>query len=383
MAFTAGAVAANIYYCQPVLELMGDDLSIEPSLRGLIPGATLGGFALGLFLLLPLGDRFNRKHLVLLKMLLSVFFLLLVGFAHSLESLLVASFGVGLLSTVPQQLVPFASGLASPEKRGRVVGSVVSGIMLGILLGRTVGGAVAQIYGWRSMYYLAAVFMLLLTAMVAVALPNSRATTTLRYSQLMRSMVPLVLEQPVMRQAMITQALLWACFNAFWANLASLLQDGPFHLGSGWAGAFGLVGAAGALAASAGGRLSDRIGPRAVVGVAILLVVCSFGILLGGAWSLSLLVVGVIVLDLGVQAALVSNQTRAFHLDSSAQGRINTLYMTATFTGGGLGAAVSTWAWAEYGWMGVVVFGAATAALAGVIHIVYCARLPKVALATD
>jgi predicted MFS family arabinose efflux permease len=173
---------------------------------------------------------------------------------------------------------------------------------------------------------------------------------------------------------MIIQALLWACFNAFWVNLAALLASGPWHLGSAWAGALGIVGAAGAFAASLGGRASDRLGTRTVVGASIGIVTLAYLILSGADVSLTVLVIGVIVLDIGVQAGLVANQTRAFAVDPKAQGRINSLYMTATFFGGAAGTVVSGWLMTRFGWTGIVVFGIALGIVASAIHFIGAPR---------
>ncbi|WP_176044777.1 MFS transporter, partial [Paraburkholderia phenoliruptrix] len=155
------------------------------------------------------------------------------------------------------------------------------------------------------------------------------------------------------RESMLVQALLWAAFNAFWVNLAALLAEGPWHLGSAWAGGFGIIGAAGAMAATIGGRASDRIGTRRVIGLSIAIVTAAYLVLAGAGSSLALLVIGVVVLDIGVQAGLVANQTRAFAADPKAQGRINSLYMTATFVGGALGAIASGALMARFAWHGV------------------------------
>jgi predicted MFS family arabinose efflux permease len=193
-------------------------------------------------------------------------------------------------------------------------------------------------------------------------------STNLSYGRLLASLWPLARDHRPIRESMIVQALLWACFNAFWVNLAALLASGRWHLGSAWAGGFGIVGAAGAFAASLGGHASDRRGTRHVIGISIGIVTLAFLLLSGANTSLTLLVIGVIVLDIGVQAGLVSNQTRAFAVDPKAQGRINSLYMTATFFGGAVGTTVSGWLMTRYGWHGSVAFGIALGLLASAFH---------------
>jgi predicted MFS family arabinose efflux permease len=240
--------------------------------------------------------------------------------------------------------------------------------MVGILLGRTIAGVVGSAYGWRAVYGLEAVFMMPVWFAAASLLPRGVPSTNLSYGRLLASLWPLVRDNRPIRESMMIQALLWACFNAFWVNLAALLANGPWHLGSAWAGGFGIIGAAGALAASLSGRVSDRLGARVVIGASIGIVTLAYLLLSGANASLAFLVIGVIVLDIGVQAGLVSNQTRAFAVDPKAQGRINSLYMTATFFGGALGTMVSGWLMSRFGWTGILALGIALGLIASAIH---------------
>lgn len=368
MAVIAGAVITNLYCVQPILPLIAADMHVGLTAVDLVAGAALLGFATGLGLLLPLGDRYDRRKLVLAQIVV-VFFLALAAAATSgVWSLAAVSFGLGAVSCVPQQLVPFAAVMSSPQERGRSVGTVVSGIMVGILLGRTLSGVVGAAFGWRAVYWVEAGFMVPIWLAAASLLPRGVPSTTLSYGRLLASLWPLVRDHRPLRESMMVQALLWACFNAFWVNLAALLVSSRWHLDSAWAGAFGIIGAAGALAASWAGRATDRFGPRRVVGASIAIVTLSYLLLAGAESSLVLLVLGVIVLDIGVQAGLVSNQTRAFAVDPAAQGRINSLYMTATFSGGAIGVAASGWLMARFGWTGIGVFGVALGVAGALIH---------------
>lgn len=368
MAVIAGAVVTNIYCTQPVLPLIASDMRVPVSTVNLVAGAALLGFATGLALLLPMGDRFDRRKLVLGQIALAFCFALAAAFAPSIWALIGASYGLGMVCCVPQQLVPFAAVMSPPHERGRNVGTVVSGIMLGILLGRTISGVVGEAYGWRAVYALEAAFMIPVWFIAAKLLPPGVPSSNLSYPRLLASLWPLMRDNSPIRQSMMVQALLWACFNAFWVNLAGLLANGPWQLGSAWAGGFGIIGAMGAFAASYGGRAADKVGCRKVIGASVGIVTLAYLLLAGAQTSLILLVVGVIVLDIGVQAGLVANQTRAFAVDPKAQGRINSLYMTATFVGGAIGATVSGWLMAQFGWMGIVEFGVALGVLAGLIH---------------
>ncbi|SOE87259.1 Predicted arabinose efflux permease, MFS family [Burkholderia sp. YR290] len=368
MGAIAGAVVTNIYCTQPILPLIAAGLRVNLTTVDLVAAAALLGFSTGLALLLPLGDRFDRRKLVLGQIALAFVFGVMAAVAPGIWALIAACFGLGIVSCVPQQLVPFASAMSRPGEHGRNVGTVVSGIMIGILAGRTVAGVVGEAYGWRAVYGVEAAFMVPVWIVAASLLPRGVPSTDLSYGRLLASLWPLVRDHRPIRESMIIQALLWACFNAFWVNLAALVASGPWHLGSAWAGGFGIIGAAGAFAASIGGRAADRIGTRRVVGASILIVTFSYLLLSGANTSLALLVIGVVVLDIGVQAGLVSNQTRAFAVDPKAQGRINSLYMTATFFGGAVGTVVSGWLMTRFGWTGIAVFGIALGIIASVVH---------------
>jgi predicted MFS family arabinose efflux permease len=376
-------VITNVYCIQPILPLIKASLGVDLTTVDLVAGAALLGFSTGLALLLPAGDRFDRRKLVLAQIALAFIFGLAAAFAPGIWALIAASFGLGVVSCVPQQLVPFAAVMSHPHQRGRSVGTVVSGIMVGILLGRTIAGVVGAAYGWRAVYGLEAAFMVPVFIAAASLLPRGVPSTNLSYGRLLASLWPLARDHRPIRESMIIQALLWACFNAFWVNLAALLASGPWHLGSAWAGGFGIIGAAGAFAASLGGHLSDRRGARHVVGISIGIVTLAYLLLSHADTSLTFLVIGVIVLDIGVQAGLVSNQTRAFAVDPKAQGRINSLYMTATFFGGALGTIVSGWLMTRFGWNGIVVFGIALGLVASVIHWIGAPRRPGIRPAPD
>ncbi|WP_175891152.1 MFS transporter [Burkholderia cepacia] len=368
MAIIAGAVITNIYCTQPILPLIAAGMRVDITMVDFVAGAALLGFSTGLALLLPRGDRFDRRKLVLAQIVLAFVFAAGAAVAPGIWALIAASFALGIVSCVPQQLVPFAAVMSLPSERGRNVGTVVSGIMVGILVGRTIAGALGAAWGWRAVYGAEAAFMVPVFIAAAALLPKGVPSTNLTYGRLLASLWPLVRDNRPIRESMIIQALLWACFNAFWVNLAALLKSGPWHLGSAWAGGFGIIGAAGAFAASLGGNATDRVGFRKVIGASIGIATLAYVILFGAATSLTLLIVGVIVLDIGVQSGLVSNQTRAFSVDPKAQGRINSLYMTATFFGGAVGATVSGWLMSRFGWSGIATFGVVLGILASAIH---------------
>ena len=257
MGVIAGAVITNIYCTQPILPLIASDMGVDVTTVDLVAGSALLGFGTGLALLLPMGDRFDRRKLVLGQIALALCFALAAAFAPSIWALIVASFGLGIVCCVPQQLVPFAAVMSQPHERGRNVGTVVSGIMVGILLGRTIAGVVGEAYGWRAVYAIEAAFMIPVWIAAARWLPRGVPSTNLSYPRLLASLWPLMRDNSPIRQSMMVQALLWACFNAFWVNLAALLAHGPWQLGSAWAGGFGIIGAVGALAALTERALSE------------------------------------------------------------------------------------------------------------------------------
>lgn len=279
LALGAGFSVAAIYYAQPLLPLMGSTLNLSVEGMGLIPTLTQAGYALGILFLLPLGDRYDRRTLILLKSLSLAVLLLVYSLTQQFHSLLAVSLLIGMAATMAQDIVPAAAILAPAGKQGKMVGTVMTGLLLGILLSRTVSGVVGELFGWRVMYQAAAVSIALIGTLLWRVLPNFTAHSELHYPSLMASMAHLWRRYPTLRRAAMAQGFLSIAFSAFWSTLAVMLAE-HYHMGSAVAGGFGIAGAAGALAAPLAGGLADKVGAEKVTQLGALLVSVSFALML-------------------------------------------------------------------------------------------------------
>lgn len=362
MATASGIAVANIYYNQPMLGIIEAEFPGQ-AITGMIPTATQLGYALGLFLLLPMGDIIHRRKLIIGQFLILAVALALAAIAPSAWTLVAASLVVGASSTVAQQIVPFAASLAIPEKRGSVIGTVMAGVLSGILFSRTLSGFVGQHAGWREMFWIGVPMALVAAGMMYATLPDHRATLRMPYGAAIRSLAHLWKKFPALRIAAMVQAALFASFTVFWTILSLYLAGPRFGLGADVAGLFGIVGAVGVFAAPVAGKIADKRGPHFVVWMGAVLTLVAWVIF--GAWSSIIgLVVGVIVLDFGIQSALVSNQHIIYALEPAARSRLNTVFMTGMFLGGSIGSAVATVAWDHGTWPAVSVVGALLAVIA-------------------
>jgi predicted MFS family arabinose efflux permease len=366
LAVACGAAVANLYYAQPLLHTISADLGVSAGTTALLVTASQIGYAAGLVLIVPLGDLLNRRRLVSGMLVLTTIGLAGAAAAPSLAGLAIALAVVGTTSVVAQILVPFASSLAAEDERGRVVGMVMSGLLIGILLARTFSGLVAQFGGWRLVYGLAAAGTLVLSIALARALPDVQPVAGPSYGKLLRSVGTLIAEEPVLRRRMVYGALGMAGFTVVWTSLALLLSRPPFSYGSAVVGLFGLAGLAGAMAAQVAGRAADTGGARRATGLFLGAILIGWGCLAIGRSSVFGLIVGLVVLDLGVQGQHILNQTLIYELRPAARSRLTTAYMGGNFFAGALASAVTVWAWNLGGWLAVCGFGA-TLACIGVV----------------
>ncbi|MDD2047545.1 MFS transporter [Pseudomonas putida] len=364
-ALTCAMAVANVYFAQPLLESMSVSLAIPASSIGTVVSATQIGYAVGLLFMVPLGDLFDRKKLILTQMLLSAVALCVVGLAQDWSVLLGAMLLVGLMAVMVQVVVAYAASLASPEQRGQVVGTVTGGVVLGILLARLVSGVVADLAGWRAVYFISAALMVGMALVLQRSMPVSTlAPARLSYWQLLGSVVQLFLSERVLRVRGMFALLIFAAFSVLWTAMVLPLSAPPLSLSHTQIGLFGLAGIAGAIAAARAGRLADQGRGQRTTGIALALLTLSW---LPSAWaesSLLALVVGVVLLDFAVQAVHVTNQSLIFAARPDAQSRLVGAYMCFYSVGSGLGAIAATYTYAHWGWVAVCVLGAVISGVA-------------------
>ncbi|TGE14315.1 MFS transporter [Hymenobacter elongatus] len=357
MAVACGLVVANIYYNQPLLADIGREFGLSDSRASLVATLTQVGYTLGLFFVVPLGDKLERKRLILLLLVCAAAAMAGAALAPTFALLIGTSLLLGIFSAVPQLLVPMAAHLAADADRGRVVGKIMSGLLIGILLSRTLSGYIGAHGGWRLVFGMGSGAMLLLALVLALKLPRDQPQFSGSYGSLMKSLATLTRTLPALRKSALTGGLLFASFSVFWTTLVFFLEGSPYFYKSDVAGFFGLIGALGALAAPLAGKSADTRGPAYAISIGLLLSLAAYLVLAFGGYYLVGLVVGVVVLDIGVQVTHISNQSRIFSLVPEARSRLNTIYMTTYFIGGSLGSLVGGTAWARYQWPGVCAVG--------------------------
>lgn len=365
-AIASGASVANVYYAQPLLDILAKDFNISHASIGGVVTATQIGCALALLFLVPLGDLVNRRRLMTLQLLALVSALLVVAFAHSVSVLLAGMLAVGLLGTaMTQGLIAYAASAAASHEQGHVVGTAQSGVFIGLLLARIFSGGISDIAGWRGVYFCAAILMLILALPLWKRLPHLKTQpVNMRYLQLLTSMFKLLHQEKVLQVRGVLALLMFAAFNIFWSALVLPLSAPPYSFSHTVIGAFGLVGAVGALAAARAGYWADHGYAQRTSAIALLILLSAWVPLSLMDYSLWALIIGIVLLDLGGQALHVTNQSMIFRTHPEAHSRLVGLYMLFYAVGSGLGAISTTVTYAYAGWLGVCTLGASVSCLA-------------------
>lgn len=362
LAVIAGISVANLYYNQPLLETIRQDLDISLSQSSRITLFTQIGYAGGLFFIIPLADLVSRKKIIISNFLILIFSLTAIAVSRNIHVIHAASFITGACSVIPQIFIPLTAQYSLPVNKERNVGIVLSGLLSGILVSRVISGAVGELWGWRTMYLIAAGLMLLSGMIILRILPDSETNFKGSYGELLRSIGILFRKYPEMKVNPIRAGLAFGSFMCFWASLAFKMAEEPFRAGSDIVGMLGLCGLAGTITASSVGKYIPRYGIFRFNAAGAILGIAAWLLFLFAGDSYITLVLGIILIDIGVQFIQLSNQSTLFRLEPSASNRINTIFMTTFFLGGALGTLLSGISWEHFGWTGVCVSGMALAA---------------------
>ncbi|MEU8817657.1 MFS transporter [Actinoplanes sp. NPDC048796] len=363
-AVAAGAAVANLYWAQPLLDLIAGDLHASQAAAGWLVTATQIGYAAGILCIVPLGDMLDRRRLVRTVLLCSSAAALLCAVAPSLPLLLGALVLLGLTAVAGQILAPLAGDLADDATRGRIVGTVISGILIGVLVSRTVAGFVAGVAGWRAIYVVAAVVAAGAALVLHRAVPTLPVRSRIPYPTLLASVFRVIARERTARWTAVLAATAFGTFTMFWTSLTFLLSGPPFGYSVQVIGLFGVAGLVGALAAQRAGGLHDRGRSIPATGAAWALTVVSLTLALTGQRSVVAVVVAIVLLDAAVQTIGILNQTRLFALSGEARSRLNTIYVTSNFLGGAAGSALATILWPVGGWTLICAVGIALSCFA-------------------
>ena len=357
MAFTTGVVVASNYYAQPLLHSISASFDLSYASAGIIVTVAQLSYALGLVLLVPLGDLFEQRRLMVMLLLLSTCGLFVSALSQNFWMLLLGTSISSFFSVVAQVIVPFGAALASPSQRGQVVGTIMSGLLLGILLARTAAGVLSELGDWHTIYWCASVVVLITTAVLYRKLPRHHEHAGLSYFQLLASIFTFFKTEKVFLWRSVMGGLIFASFSVLWTPMAFLLAKPPFDFSDSIIGLLGLAGVAGALAATRAGKLVDQGKARQTTTFGCILLILSWIPLYFGAHSIVALIIGIVVLDLCVQLVHVVNQNIIYQVNPQARNRLNAGYMLSYFIGGAFGSLVSAWAFQHYAWAGVSAIG--------------------------
>lgn len=357
MAVMAGVAVANLYYCQPLLNMIREDLQLSEFQVNLMPVCTQVGYALGLLFIIPMGDMYNRRKTMMWCAFTLMVSLLSIAFARSIWVLLAASFITGFFSVIPQMFMPFASLYSKPGEKERKVGMILSGLLTGILGSRVISGYVGHALDWRSMYIIAAFAITVMAGLIHRFFPNVEPTYKGRFIHLLWSIRTLALNHPRSLLYSVRSAFAFGSFMGLWGCLAFRMKEAPFFVGSDVVGMLGICGIAGALTASNVGRYIPRFGVDRINALGIVLQMLAWGILAVFHSTYTGIIVSIIIIDIGMQCIQLSNQSATMKLCPEASSRMNTIYMVTYFIGGSLGTFLAGTLWSMYGWMGTVTSG--------------------------
>ena len=358
-AFCCGAIVANIYYAQPIIDLIAPDVGLSAHGASLIVSLTQIGYAIGLLFLVPLADLLENRRLMLATLALSTLSLVAISFTTSAPALLAMSLLVGFSSVSVQMLIPLAAHLAPEQTRGRVVGSIMGGLLLGILLARPLSSLIADHFGWRAVFMTAAAVMLVIMTVMARTMPQRRPDHSASYGELLLSLYHLMTRHALLRQRSLYQALMFGAFSLFWTAVPLELSR-QHGLSQSQIAIFALVGAIGAIAAPLAGRLADAGHTARASLLAMVLAPVAFWVaMVHPAYSVVGLAITGVLLDFAVQMNMVLGQRAIYALDANSRGRLNALYMTSIFIGGAVGSSLASSLYERGGWGAIVICGSA------------------------
>lgn len=357
MSIVAGVSVANLYYNQPLLNMIKEELNVSDFLSNMIAMVSQVGYATGLLFVIPLGDLFQRRNIIISNFSILVVSLMTIYLAPDIYILLAASFLTGVCSVIPQIFIPIAAIYSTPDSKGKNVGMVVSGLLTGILGSRIISGLVGDWLGWREMYLIAAIMMMISAIVCLKVMPDIKPTFKGSYPQLLKSLFRLVKEYPLLRIYALRAGVAFGSFLALWSCLAFRMSQAPFHAGSDIVGILGLCGIAGAVSASFLGRYVEKAGARKFNIAGCTLMLTAWALLYFGSNYYVSVIAGIIIIDIGMQCIQLSNQTLMFKLCPSASNRMNTLFMTTYFIGGSLGTLLAGYGWEKSEWTGTATVG--------------------------
>lgn len=375
LTISTGLIVANIYYNQPLLGLIAKDFNITESKASKIAMLTQMGYALGLFLIIPLGDKIARKRLILFSMFLTMIFLITIATVTNLMLLYAVSFALGIVSVVPQLFIPMVAELSAENSRTQNIGMVMSGLLIGILASRMISGIVGDYFGWRFMFYIAFGLMILTTVFIYLLLPQTYPHFKGSYVSLLKSVAHFAKTEPLLQLASLRGALGFGALSALFTTLVFHLEEAPFLADASVAGMFGLIGAVGAVAAALVGKFTRFVSKNTIISLSLLIILLSWTFTYFAGYTYWGLVVGFILIDFGLQSTHIMNQSVFFAINIKATNRLNTVYMVSYFVGGSLGTLLGSIAWQYYGWAGVCSIGVLFTVLALLAHILLSTKV--------